>query len=344
MLDFPTNPPEEATVSDFPALMLDETDGKVSASIRRLSEADLPEGEVLVKVDYSTLNYKDGMILSGLGRLVRKYPHIPGVDFAGTVEASASPDFKPGDKVILTGWRVGETHWGGYAGKARVKAEWLVPLPAGLSTRQAMAVGTAGFTAMLAVMALEDHGLTPADEGEVLVTGAAGGLGSVAVLLLSRLGYRVAASTGRAALGDYLRGLGATTIVDRAEVGAPPAKPLLSERWSGAVDSVGGATLANTVASLKMRGAVASCGNAGGIDLNVTVLPFLLRGACILGIDSVMCPKPRRITAWGRLAELLPLDKLDTLTTEARLVDLPELGGKILKGEVQGRMVIDVNK
>lgn len=331
-------------MNDFPALMLDETDGKVTASIRRLVDSDLPEGEVLVKVEYSTLNYKDGMILNGLGRLVRKYPHVPGVDFAGTVEASASSEFKPGDKVILTGWRVGETHWGGYGAKARVKAEWLVPLPAGLSTRQAMAVGTAGFTAMLAVMALEDHGLRATDEGEVLVTGAAGGLGSVAVLLLSRLGYRVAASTGRESLGDYLRSLGASSIVDRAEVGAPPAKPLLSERWAAAVDSVGGATLANTVASLRMRGAVASCGNAGGIEFNMTVLPFLLRGASILGIDSVMAPKPRRLTAWKRLAELLPLDKLDSLTTEVRLVDLPEMGAKILKGDIKGRVVVDPNR
>lgn len=336
-------------MSDFPALMLDETGGKVTASIRRLTEADLPEGEVLVKVEYSTLNYKDGMILNGLGRLVRKYPHVPGVDFAGTVEASASAEFKPGDRVILTGWRVGETHWGGYAGKARVKAEWLVPLPAGLSTRQAMAVGTAGFTAMLAVMALEDHGLRTTDDsggdgGEVLVTGAAGGLGSVAVLLLSRLGYRVAASTGRESLGDYLRSLGATSIIDRTEVGSPPAKPLLSERWAGVVDSVGGATLANTVASLRMRGAVASCGNAGGIEFGMTVLPFLLRGASILGIDSVMCPKPKRLVAWKRLAELLPLDKLDALTTEIRLVELPEMGAKILKGDVKGRVVVDPNR
>ncbi|MBI3447154.1 MAG: oxidoreductase [Magnetospirillum sp.] len=331
-------------MSDFPALMLDETDGKVRASIRRLSEADLPEGEVLVKVEYSTLNYKDGMILNGLGRLVRKYPHVPGVDFAGTVEASSAPDYKPGDKVILTGWRVGESHWGGYAGKARVKAEWLVPLPEGLSTRRAMAVGTAGITAMLAIMALEDHGLSPADEGEVLVTGAAGGLGSVAVLLLSRLGYRVAASTGRDSQHEYLRGLGASSLIDRAEVGAPPAKPLLAERWAACVDSVGGATLANVVASLRMRAAVASCGNAGGIDLNVTVLPFLLRGACILGIDSVMCPKPRRLVAWKRLSELMPMDLLDSLSTETRLADLPELGAKILKGEVRGRVVVDVNR
>ena len=331
-------------MSDFPALMLDEEAGKVRASIRRLSVADLPAGDVTVAIDYSTLNYKDGMILNGLGRLVRTYPHVPGIDFAGTVEASDAAAYKPGDTVILTGWRVGETHWGGYAGKARIKADWLVPLPAGLSTRRAMAVGTAGFTAMLAVMALEEHGLRPGAEGEVLVTGAAGGLGSIAVVLLSRLGYRVAASTGRASQHDYLRALGAAAIVDRAEIGAVPAKPLLPERWAGVIDSVGGTTLANCLTSLRMRAAVASCGNAGGIDLACTVLPFLLRGASILGIDSVMCPLPRRLEAWRRLTELLPPDLLDSLTTEARLPDLPELGAKILKGEVRGRVVIDPNR
>lgn len=331
-------------MSDFPALMLDEEAGKVRASIHRLSVADLPAGDVTVAIDYSTLNYKDGMILNGLGRLVRTYPHVPGIDFAGTVEASDAAAYKPGDKVILTGWRVGETHWGGYAGKARVKADWLVPLPAGLSTRRAMAVGTAGFTAMLAVMALEEHGLRPGAEGEVLVTGAAGGLGSIAVVLLSRLGYRVAASTGRASQHDYLRALGAATIVDRAEIGAVPAKPLLPERWAGVIDSVGGTTLANCLTSLRMRAAVASCGNAGGIDLACTVLPFLLRGASILGIDSVMCPPPRRLEAWRRLTEVLPPDLLDSLTTEARLPDLPELGAKILKGEVRGRVVVDPNR
>jgi acrylyl-CoA reductase (NADPH) len=331
-------------VSDFPALMLDEDGGKVRASIRRLSENDLPAGDVTVRVDYSTLNYKDGLILNGLGRLVRTYPHVPGVDFAGTVESSDSAEYKPGDKVILTGWRVGETHWGGFAAKARVKADWLVPLPAGLTTRRAMAIGTAGFTAMLAVMALEEHGLQTANDGEVLVTGAAGGLGSVAVVLLSKLGYRVAASTGRASQHDYLRTLGAGTIVDRAEIGLPPAKPLLSERWAGVVDSVGGPTLANCVASLRMRAAVAACGNAGGVEFACTVLPFLLRGASILGIDSVMCPKPRRMEAWRRLSELLPADLLDSLTTEARLAELPELAAKILKGEVRGRVVVDPNK
>jgi acrylyl-CoA reductase (NADPH) len=331
-------------LSDFPALMLEEEAGKVRASIRRLSDSDLPAGDVTVRVEYSTLNYKDGLILNGLGRLVRTYPHVPGIDFAGTVESSDSDEYKPGDKVILTGWRVGETHWGGFAGKARVKAGWLVPLPAGLTARRAMAIGTAGFTAMLAVMALEDHGLRTSNEGEVLVTGAAGGLGSIAVALLAGLGYRVAASTGRTSQHDYLRSLGATTIIDRAEIGSPPAKPLLTERWAGVVDSVGGATLANCVASLRMRSAVASCGNAGGVEFACTVLPFLLRGASILGIDSVMCPKPRRLEAWKRLTELLPAELLESMTTEARLVDLPELGGKILKGEIRGRLVVDPNR
>ncbi len=331
-------------MSDFPALMLDEEAGKVRPSIRRLTESDLPEGDVTVRVDYTTLNYKDGLILNGLGRLVRTYPHVPGIDFAGTVEHSNAAEFKPGDQVILTGWRVGELHWGGFAGKARVKSGWLVPLPAGLTTRRAMAIGTAGFTAMLAVMALEEHGLRTANEGEVLVTGAAGGLGSVAVALLSRLGYRVAAATGRASQHDYLRGLGATTIIDRAEIGAPPAKPLLPERWAGVIDSVGGATLANCVASLRMRSAVASCGNAGGVEFSGTVLPFLLRGASILGIDSVMCPQPRRLDAWKRLTGLLNGELLDSLTTEAKLSELPELGAKILKGEIRGRLVVDPNR
>jgi acrylyl-CoA reductase (NADPH) len=330
-------------MTDFAALMLDETEGKVHASIRRLSDADLPGGDVIVRIDYSTLNYKDGLIVNGLGRLVRKYPHIPGIDFAGTVESSASPDYKLGDKVLLTGWRVGETHWGGFAQKARVKADWLVPLPANFTTRRAMAVGTAGFTAMLAVMALEDHGLTPAAEGEVLVTGAAGGLGSVAVVLLSALGYRVAASTGRASQHDYLRGLGATTIVDRSEVSQPPAKPLMSERWAGAIDSVGGATVANLMASMRMRAAIASCGNAGGVEFTATVLPLLLRGVALLGIDSALCPRPRRFAAWQRLAEILPMERLDAMTTQCTLSELPEMAATILKGEVRGRLVVDVN-
>ncbi len=330
-------------MSTFQALVLREEAGKVVPTIQPLAVDDLPAGEVLVRVDYSTLNYKDGLVLNGLGRLVRSYPHVPGIDFAGVVEESASPDYKPGDAVILTGWRVGELHWGGYAQKARVKAEWLVPLPAGLTGRQAMAIGTAGFTAMLAVMALERHGLSPEAEGEVLVTGAGGGLGGVAVAVLSKLGYRVAAVTGRAALHDYLRDLGAATIVDRAEFEGGPAKPLLSERWSGAVDAAGGPTLAAVIAGLRYRASVAACGNAGGIEMKGTVLPFILRGVNLLGIDSVMCPRAERLAAWERLARDLPLERLDRLTTVHPLRDVPELGGKILKGEVKGRTVIDVN-
>ncbi|HTH15805.1 MAG TPA: MDR family oxidoreductase [Magnetospirillum sp.] len=330
-------------MSDFRALVLDEAEGKVSSALKILGEESLPAGAVTVRVEYSTLNYKDGMILNGLGRLVRQYPHIPGIDFAGTVEASDSLQWKPGDKVILTGWRVGEVWWGGYAQKARVKPEWLVPLPQGLSTRQAMALGTAGLTAMLAVMALEDHGVSPDAEGEVLVTGAAGGLGSVATAVLARRGYRVAASTGRAEQHDYLKHLGAQVIVDRAEL-AGAAKPLLAERWQGCVDSVGGSTLAHVLASLRLHGAMASCGNAGGVELNTTVLPLLLRGISVLGIDSAQCPTPRRLEAWRRLAAEMPLDLLDGMVTETGLGDLPELAGKILKGQVRGRVVVDVNR
>jgi acrylyl-CoA reductase (NADPH) len=331
-------------VESFTALVLDETGGKVSAAIRPLTAAELPPGDVTVRVEYSTLNYKDGLVLNGLGRLVRQYPHVPGIDFAGTVEASDSPAWKPGDKVILTGWRVGEIHWGGYAQRARVRGEWLVPLPAGLTTRRAMALGTAGLTAQLAVMALEEHGLSPSTAGEVLVTGAAGGLGSVAVALLARAGYRVAASTGRASQHDYLRRLGAATIVDRAELSAVPAKPLLPERWIACVDGVGGTTLANVLATLVLHGAVAACGNAGGIELSTTVLPFLLRGIALVGIDSAQCPTPRRLEAWRRLAAEMPEAVLDDITSEAGLADLPELGARILKGEVRGRVVVDVNR
>ncbi len=329
-------------MSEFTALVLHEANGKVAPRIERVAAASLPAGDVTVAVEYSTLNYKDGMILKGLGRLVRKYPHIPGVDFAGTVEHSDSPDFKPGDKVVLTGWRVGEAQWGGYAQKARVKAGMLVKLPAGLSTKRAMALGTAGFTAMLAVMALERHGLTPG-AGEVLVTGAAGGLGSVAVAVLSRLGHQVTASTGRAATHDYLRELGATTIIDRAMLAKVPERPLDSERWAGAIDAVGGTTLATVLTQLKYRASVAACGLAGGNDLPTTVIPFLLRGVNLLGIDSVMCPLPERRVAWERLVRDLPMDKLDAMTETVPLAALPDLADAILKGETRGRVVVDVN-
>ena len=325
----------------FPALVLEERDGKVAADLRRLTTDQLPAGDVLVRVSHSTLNYKDGMILRGLGRLVRSYPHVPGVDFAGVVERSDSPDYKPGDKVVLTGWRVGEAHWGGYAEKARVKADWLVPLPAGLTTRQAMAVGTAGFTAMLAVMALEDHGLTPS-RGEVLVTGAAGGVGSVAVAILAHLGYQVAAVTGRPETEAYLTGLGASRIVPRADLAETVKRPLESETWAGCVDAVGGAMLARVLGQMKYGGSVAAVGLAGGAALPATVIPFLLRGVNLLGIDSVMKPYADRVRAWERVARDLPMEKLEAMVQEVGLAALPELGTAILKGQVQGRVVVNV--
>lgn len=324
----------------FAALVLEEADGKVRSSLAELPLASLPAGDVTVRVTHSTLNYKDGMILGGLGRLVRRYPHVPGIDFAGVVEESRHADWKPGDAVVLTGWRVGEAHWGGYATRARVKGEWLVPLPRGLSARHAMAVGTAGFTAMLAVMALEAHGAQPS-QGEVLVTGAAGGVGSVATAILAKLGFAVACSTGRAETHDYLRGLGAREVIDRATLATPSGKPLDSERWAGAVDSVGGTTLATVLSQMKYRGSVAACGLAGGPKLETTVIPFLLRGVNLLGIDSVMCPMPQRREAWNRIARDLPLDKLDRMIQPASLADLPRLAGEILKGQVRGRVVVE---
>jgi acrylyl-CoA reductase (NADPH) len=273
---------------------------------------------------------------------VRNYPHVPGIDFAGTVEASDDPRYAPGDRVVLTGWRVGEVHWGGYAQKARVKADWLVPLPEGLTTRQAMAVGTAGFTSMLAVMALEDHGLAP-ETGEVLVTGAAGGVGSVATAILAHLGYAVAAVTGRPETGDYLRGLGAARIVAREELAETVKRPLETETWAGCVDAVGGAMLARVLGQMKYGGSVAAVGLAGGANLPATVIPFLLRGVNLLGIDSVMQPYDNRVRAWRRIATDLPMDKLEAMVHPATLADLPDLGAAILKGQVKGRVVVDVN-
>jgi acrylyl-CoA reductase (NADPH) len=325
----------------FRALVLHEEGGKIVSRIETLDEAPLPPGEVTVRVECSTLNYKDAMILQGLGRLVRNYPHVPGIDFAGTVENSDSPEFKPGDPVILTGWRVGETQWGGYAEKARVKASYLVHRPPSLGAVRTMAIGTAGFTAMLAVIALERHGLQPGD-GDVLVTGAAGGVGGVAVALLGALGHRVVASTGRAELADYLTGLGAAELIDRASLAAKPARPLDSERWAGAVDAVGGMTLATILTQLKYRASVAACGLAGGSDLPTSVIPFLLRGVNLLGIDSVMCPRDLRIEAWDRLARDLPLDRLDAMTEHVPLATLPDLAPEILAGRVRGRVVVDI--
>lgn len=325
----------------FKALVVNKTaDGVISQTIETLDEARLPaEGNVTVRVEYSTLNYKDGLCLTGGGGLVRTYPHVPGVDFAGTVEVSDDARFSPGDKVVLTGWRVGEIWWGGYAGKARVKADWLVPLPARLTTRQAMAVGTAGFTAMLAVMALEAHGLKPGD-GEVLVTGAAGGVGSVATAILAKLGYQVAAVTGRPEQEAFLKSLGATRIVPRAELAEAPTRPLDKELWAGAIDNVGGPMLARVLTQMKYGASVAAVGLAGGNSLPATVIPFLLRGVNLLGIDSVMKPYPARLEAWKRIGTDLPLDKLESLASEARLEDLPALGQAILKGEVRGRVIV----
>jgi acrylyl-CoA reductase (NADPH) len=328
-------------MASFRALVLHEEGGKVVPRIEAVDGGRLPAGEVTVAVEYSTLNYKDALVLQGLGRLVRNYPHIPGIDFAGIVERSESPEFSPGDPVILTGWRVGEAHWGGYAEKARVKASWLVRRPARLGAAQAMAIGTAGFTAMLAVIALERHGLRPGS-GDVLVTGAAGGVGSVAIALLSALGHRVVAATGRPELRDYLTGLGAAELIERAAFAAKPPRPLDSERWAGAVDAVGGTTLATILTQLEYRASVAACGLAGGSDVPATVIPFLLRGVNLLGIDSVMCPRDERIEAWRRLAGELPSDRLERMTRTVPLSALPELAPRILKGEVRGRIVVDV--
>lgn len=328
----------------FNALVVnkDEETGKTSAAVEQLGLDDLPEAEVTVAVEYSTVNYKDGLCIGPGGGLVRKYPHVPGIDFAGTVEASSDERYKPGDKVVLTGWRVGEAHWGGYSQKARVRADWLVPLPEGLDTRQAMAVGTAGFTAMLAVMALEDHGMSR-DHGPVLVTGAAGGVGSVATAILAHLGYEVAAVTGRPETADYLRSLGATQIVAREEINETVKRPLESETWAGCVDAVGGAMLARVLGQMKYGASVAAVGLAGGASLPATVVPFLLRGVNLLGIDSVMQPYGNRLRAWQRIASDLPMDKLEAMIRPATLEDLPQLGADILKGQVKGRVVVDVN-
>lgn len=326
----------------FKALLLDEADGGINASVQNLPDARLPAGDVTVAVECSSLNYKDGLIIKGLGKLVRKYPHVPGIDFAGTVMVSSNPAYKEGDKVVLTGWRVGEVHWGGFAQKARVKAEWLLPLPVALTTRQAMALGTAGIAAMQAVMTLEEHGLAPG-KGDVLVTGASGGVGSLATVILAGRGYRVTAVTGRAGLHDHLKSLGAADILDRRALATAGDKPLEPERWIGCVDTVGGVTLARVLAQIRYRCSVAAVGNASGNKLETTVLPFLLRGVNLLGIDSALCPVERRKQVWARLCSDLPLDKLDVITTVAPLADLPRLSDDILAGRVRGRVVIDVN-
>jgi acrylyl-CoA reductase (NADPH) len=326
----------------FKALIVEKSeDGATHASVQEIGEDRLPAGDVTVAVEYSTLNYKDGLCLTTGGGLVRNYPHVPGIDFAGVVESSDDARYKPGDRVVLTGWRVGEVWWGGYAEKARVKADWLVPLPEGLTTRQAMAVGTAGFTAMLAIMALEDHGLKPGN-GPVLVTGASGGVGSVATAILAHLGYEVAGVTGRPDTADYLRDLGATQIVAREDIAETVKRPLEAETWAGCVDAVGGPMLARVLGQLKYGASAAAVGLAGGAGLPATVVPFLLRGVNLLGIDSVMQPYDNRLRAWGRIAHDLPFDKLEAMIQPAKLEDLPALGAAILKGQVKGRVVVEV--
>lgn len=326
----------------FKAIVVERAeDGTTSAAVRKLDDDRLPDGNVTVAIEYSSLNYKDGLCLGAGGGLVRTYPHVPGIDFAGTVEASDDARYQPGDKVILTGWRVGEVRWGGYATRTRIDADALVPLPIGLSTREAMAIGTAGFSAMLAIMALEDHGLEPG-QGEVLVTGASGGVGSVATALMSVLGYDVAAVTGRPETHDYLWALGAKRILDRADLAETVKRPLESEAWRGCIDTVGGPMLGRVLGQMKYGCSVAAVGLAGGADLPATVIPFLLRAVNLLGIDSVMCPYDKRVQVWRRLAEDLPTDKLAALTTEVPLDSLPQLGSEILKGRIKGRILVNV--
>jgi len=326
----------------FNALVVSQGEGGVSAAVERLEAARLPDLPVQVAVEYTTINYKDGLVVTGAGGLVKTYPHVPGIDFAGTVLSSADARYQVGDRVVLTGWRVGELHWGGCAQRASVQGDWLVPLPAGLSTRQAMIIGTAGFTAMLALEALEAHGLTPS-AGEVLVTGAAGGVGSIAIALLAKAGYHVVASTGRVSEEGYLRSLGATSVIDRSAFADPHKRPLEAERWAACIDSVGGNTLARVLTQMKYGGAVAAVGLAGGARLEHSVIPFLLRGVSLLGIDSVMCPTAKRVSAWARLARDLSPTLLEAMALPASLADVPHLAAEILKGQVRGRVLVDVN-
>jgi acrylyl-CoA reductase (NADPH) len=327
-------------VGTFRAIRIDKAEKGTTVALAQFDEAELMEGDVTIRVEWSTLNYKDGLAVTGKAPVVRRFPMIAGIDLAGTVEQSSHPQWKAGDKVICNGWGMGETHLGAYAEKARVKGDWLVRLPEGLSARDAMAIGTAGYTAMLSVLALEKHGLAPKD-GPIVVTGAAGGVGSVATAVLSKLGYHVIASTGRVSEADYLKGLGAAEVIDRAELSGP-AKPLAKERWAGGIDSVGSTTLANILSMTKYRGAVAACGLAAGMDLPSSVAPFILRGVCLLGIDSVMCPIELRKTAWSRLAGDLDRTKLAEITHEIDLDQVIDAGAKILAGQVRGRIVVKI--
>jgi len=326
----------------FKGILIEKDDNGHRASIQGLDEALLPAGDVTVRVSHSTLNYKDGLAITGKGPVVRKFPMVPGIDLVGVVDESSHPDFKAGDSVLLNGWGVGEVHWGGLAQKARLKGDWLIPLPAKFTPQQAMSIGTAGYTAMLCLMALEKQGVKPSD-GEIVVTGAAGGVGSVAIAVLSKLGYQVVAVTGRTADADYLKSLGAIEILDRSQFNAP-GKPLAKERWAGAVDVVGSHTLANICASTKYRGVVTACGLAAGMDFPATVAPFILRGVTLVGVDSVMCPRPERIQAWRRLATDLDIGKLDAISSEIGLAEAIPMASRLLNGEVRGRVVVDVNK
>lgn len=326
----------------FKAILLEKSESGVAARVAELDEAQLPEGDVTVRVDYSTINYKDGLAITGKSPIVRSWPMVPGIDFAGTVESSSHSAWAPGDQVVLNGWGVGEGHWGGLAQRARLKGDWLVRLPGAFTTRQAAAIGTAGYTAMLCVLALERHGLKPGD-GEVLVTGAAGGVGSVAIAVLAKLGYTVVASTGRLSEADYLKSLGAASVIDRAELSAP-GKPLGKERWAGVVDSVGSHTLANACATTRAEGAVAACGLAQGMDFPATVAPFILRGVSLYGINSVTVPRGRRELAWARLAADLDAAKLDAMTHEIALAEAIPAAQDIVAGKVRGRLVVDVNR
>ncbi len=326
----------------FKGILVTKDDAGYRARFQDIDESVLPEGDVTVRVDWSTLNYKDGLAITGKAPVVRRFPMVPGIDFAGTVTESSSPAWKAGDRVILNGWGVGETHCGGLAGIARVKGEWLVPLPGNFTARQAMAIGTAGYTAMLCVLALEKHGIKPED-GEILVTGANGGVGSVAIALLAKLGYTVVASTGRTAESEYLKALGASDVIDRNEL-ANPGKPIGKERWAGVIDTVGSHTLANACATTRYRGAVAACGLAGGMDFPATVAPFILRGVTLYGIDSVMAPLAIRLEAWERLGRDLDIARLDAITREIGLSQALEVGAELLEGKVRGRVVVDVSR
>lgn len=326
----------------FKGILIEKDESGYRAALKEIDDSQLPEGDVTVRVSHSTLNYKDGLAITGKGPVVRKFPMVPGIDLAGVVEDSSHPEFTPGDQVLLNGWGVGENHWGGLAQKARLKSEWLIPLPAQFSPQQAMAIGTAGYTAMLCVLALEQHGVKPQD-GEILVTGAAGGVGSVALAVLSKLGYTAVAVTGRPEDAEYLKSLGAAEVIERS-LFSSPGKPLGKERWAGAVDVVGSHVLANVCATTKYRGVVTACGLAGGMDFPASVAPFILRGVTLVGVDSVMCPRADRLVAWQRLSTDLDIEKLEKISRVVGLSEAIPLASKLMKGEVRGRIIVDVNQ